>query len=335
MGALSTCGPVKPQIAGATAPAVASPLPGAIAASNSNHLAALAAQERRSAVAAASVEAAKVVNATQPSGQPTTFVDKELTLAAASLPPPDGQATLAAEQRRLATLSTNLSDMTKLYGAAQSEAEKLKAAAVAATAKADAAAAALAHAEKSYAATLERNRAENQAKLDAEKKRADDSEDKAKNERHKLIFRSLLGLGLACIAGAIAMAVLTNGAMLMKSLMLAGGGALCIGVAQVISHPWFDAIAGTCIGLAVVGGLAYLWHERKDALTNEAYRRTVAVLEDTGAVTTREGAQTMLGAELSKALDHSHKALVTGFKREIAVTEAKLAAKAALVGAAR
>lgn len=329
----------KPTAGPTVTPGVKSPVTPAIEALATNQQAVVAALERQASnavksasVAAASVEAAKNANTNQPPAPATTFVDKELDVARKNLPAPDGDALLKAEQRRVEVFAGRLAEADKLYAAAQTEAQKLKsdnerlkAEGEAQKAKTAEAHAALLAADARFIAELERNKAANQAALDAANKKAADAEEKAKNERHKLIFRALLGLGLACIAGAIAMAVLTNGAMLMKSLILAGGGAVCIGIAQIVSHPWFDAVFGTCVGLAAVGGGIYLWMERRDALAKEAYKRTVAVLDGQHAIKDEEGKETALGVELSKALDTPHKNVVKLIKRATAIKEARAA----------
>lgn len=119
------------------------------------------------------------------------------------------------------------------------------------------------------------------------------------------------------------MAVMTSGAMLMKSLMLAGAGALCIGLAQVISHPWFDRIFGTCVGVAVIGAGFYLWKERQDGIAKEAFKRTVKALEGAEVVHDAAGNKTALGVELEAALDDAHKKLVKGIQKSEAIAEAK------------
>lgn len=335
----AACAISKDPAAKPTEGASKSPVPNAIADAGAKSQAAIAALEakiaaleKQASVAAAQVDSAKTANTAQPPSPATTVVDKETSLALGNLPPPDTQAALAAEQRRSAVLAGQTEEARKLYNAAMTETQQLKAEIAKArgeadTAKADAAKAqaVLIEAERIHAAQLKANEAVNQAKIDTANKRADAAEEVAKNERHKLIFRSLLGLGLACIAGAIAMGVLTNGVMLGKSLMLAGGGALCIGLGQVISHPLFDRIFGTCIGLAVVGGAAYLWFERKDALSKQAYARTVSVIKDTNAAVDVSGNSTPLGVELSKALDDTHKKIVKGILQAEAIREAKSA----------
>lgn len=338
------CPKKEPDTAKPTSKA-ASPVPAAITTSSNAVEAALAASEKkvtdlelRGAKVAASVVVAETANTNQPAGPLTDFVSKELKLALDRLPKPDPTELLVAEQRKVAVLTGQVEETRKLYNAAQSETERmksettrLKAEAEAARQRSTEASAALAAAEKSHAAALERNKAENQAKIDAAVKRADEAEEKAKNERHKTIFRTLLGLGIACIAGAIAMAVMTSGAMIAKSLMLAGAGALCIGLAQIISHPWFDRVFGTCVGLAAVGGAVYLWHERKDAIRKVGYEKTVKVLEglDLTAVPTKddEGKDSNLAMELSRKLGDSEKSEVKKMRVSNEIRDAKQRAK--------
>ena len=325
-----------PPVAEPTTKSAKSPVPDTIESVKTNAAAAIAAVEKkveavekRSATAAASVDAIKNANTNQPPSPATDFVSKEASLALASLPPPDALAALEAEKRRSAVFSGQADEARRLYALAQTDAEKakaeaakLKSEAAAAKTKSEAAQAALVEADKRWAATLKANESANQAKLDAAVARADGAEEKAKNERHKLIFRSLLGLGLLCLAGAIAMAVLTNGAMLAKSLMLAGAGALCIGLAQVISHPWFDRVAGTCLGFAVIGGVFYLWKERQDGLAKVAYERTIEALDTVEAIHDAAGKPTLLGLELGRVLDGSHKSVVKAIKRASAIKNA-------------
>jgi len=300
----------------------------------------LATLEKRSAVAAAQVASAHSANTNNPPSPASAVVAGETALALGNLPAPDVAASLEAEKRRAATFAGQADEARRLYAAAQGETERMKVEAAqlraasataqqdakAAALKAELAQAALAAAEKANAAALERNRAANQAALDAAEKRADEAEEKAKNERHKLIFRCLLGLGLLCIAGAIAMAVMTQGAMLAKSLMLAGGGALCIGVAQIVSHPWFDRIFGGCVGLAVVGGGFYLWNERRDALKRLAFEKQVGQLEkiDLRSVPTTDdkGRPSNLAVEFDRVMDKPEKAEV---KRIVTAVAAKSA----------
>jgi hypothetical protein len=346
-GAADGCkGPEKKPDADPTTKGAVSPLPGAIAKTGTNATAALAASEAKAAAteklaskAAASVAAIRTGNTNQPPGPATEFVDKEAGVALGNLPAPDATTALEAERRRAAVFAGQAEEARKLYAAATSAADaakaevaRLSASASEAKAKAEAAQAALVDADKRWAATLKANEAANQAKLDDANQRADEAEEKAKNERHKLIFRSLLGLGLACIAGAIAMAVLTQGAMLAKSLMLAGGGALCIGVAQIVSHPWFDRIFGGCVALAAIGGGAYLYFEWQDAVKKRGFDKTVSVMDrvELSAVPAKseDGKDSNLALELSRKFGDAEKAVVKKLRLVQAVRAAKAEAKA-------
>jgi len=345
MGAINGCDtpPKKPDAAPTTKGS--SPIPAAITEARTKALEAikaaeekLAALESRAATAAAQIESARIANTNQPPSPATTIVDKETGMALSNLPSPDAKAALESEKRRTAMLAGQVDEAKKLYAAAQTETERLKseatakkseaaAAVIAATAAQDA----LVAADKKWAAELKANEAANQAKLDNANKRADEAEEKAKNERHNLIFRSLLGLGLACIAGAIAMAVLTQGAMLSKSLMLAGGGALCIGVAQIVSHPWFDRIFGGCIALSVIGSGAYLFFECQDAVRKRLTDKTVEVLDrvkNKSAVLTvgEDGKESNLALELSRKFGDDEKAVV----KRLRIVNASKAARAGL-----
>ena len=318
---------VKP-VAKPTSIAV-SPLPAAISEARVSNAEALAAEIQKASNSAASVEAARKVNTNQPPSPSTTFIDKELGVALAVLPPPDIKTALEVEKRRSAIMEGRVSEANKLYNQAKSEAERLKTESEDLKKKAAEAETALVNIVRAYSATLEKNRLANQVQLDAAEKRADSAEQKARYEKHKFIFRSLVGLGIMCILGGIAMAVLTNGAMLIKSLILTGGGMLCLGLAQVISHPWFDRIFGTCVGLIVVAGGFYLWNERRDSLTKDAYKKTVRVLEDEGAIKDENGVATALGDELAIALDSNQKVIVDQIRHTVAIEDAKVAVKEA------
>lgn len=284
---------------------------------NTNAAAALASANQLAADAAASVAAVRTVNTSQPPGPGTDFIDAESELALAKLPAPDSAASLAVELRRAAIFAGQRDEARRLYAAAQGEAATAKADAEAAKARAAESAAALVAAERNLAAQLERNRVENQAKLDAALKAAADAEDKARAESHRKIFAALLGLGLACLAGAIALAVLTSGAMVMKSLILAGGGALCIAIAQIVAHPWFDRVFVGGLALAALGAVAWLLYERKQAVAAEAQERTVLTLEQQGAVAKPDGTLTDLGLALSRNLDGPHKAAVRATRAKL------------------
>jgi len=332
--------PKKPD-ADPTTKGAASPLPGAIAKTGTNAAAAVAAveaqaaaTERQAAKAAASVAVLRAGNTNQPPGPATDFVDKEAGVALGNLPTPDAVAVVEAERRRAAVFAGQADEASSLYaaaltaaGVAKAENAKLVTAAADAKAKAEAAQAALVAADQRWADMLKANEVSNQAKLDAARKLAADAVEKAKNERHKTIFRSLLGLGLACIAGSIAMAVLTQGAMLGKSLMLAGGGALCLGVAQIVSHPWFDRVFAGCLIAAAVGGATYLYLEWKDSVKKRGFDKTVGVMErvDLASVPARteDGKESTLAMELSRKFGDAEKAEVRRVKVAHALGRAK------------
>lgn len=337
---------VKKPDADPTKSGAKNPVPENIESVKTNAAAAIVAAEKRTAAkeqiaanAAASVDAAHRVNTNQPHGPFTTFVDRELGVALKLLPPPDAVTALEVEKRRSAVLEGRVAEADKLYtkaateaDVAKAEAARLKTEADAAKAKHEAAVAALVAADKKWEAQLKANEASNQAKLDAALKLAADAEEKAKNERHKTIFRALLGLGIACIIAGIALGVVTNGTMLMKSLMLAGAGAGCIGLAQVISHPWFDRIFGTCVGLTVVGGVVYLICERRDAMKRAAFEKQVALMDgidlEKVPVKRADGTESNLATELSKKMNDPEKAIVKQIRLAHAVKAAKVEAKA-------
>ena len=320
-------GKVIPTPASPTAGKAASAVPGAIASVRTNNEAAWRADQQRAANAAASVLAVRDAGTNQLASPFTDFVNQELGVAARNLPSPDPLAALDAEKRRLAVFAGRLDEVTRLYSQAQGEATRLASEAMEAKARADAAQSALMRAESEHAAQLARNQAENQAKLDAADKRANEAEEKAKNERHKFIFRSLVGLGLLCLAAGIAIAVMTNGMSLLKSSILAGAGVVCIGIAQIVSHPWFDAVFGSFVGLVIIGGAVYVWLEKKGATARDGYQRTIDVMERTGAlavpVKDDAGRETTLGAELSRELDRPQKQIVDAVKRKLAIRAAK------------
>jgi len=319
-------------------------VPSAIAEERAKAAATVVAAEKKteavvaqSAVASAAVAAAAMENTNQPPSQRTVFVATALDVAKTNLPPPDMKAALVLEQMRVAILATNLAEanarLNELDAASRQAAQALKdaneKAAKASEDKAKAQAATDAAIAR-HNAELEANRAKNQAAIDAAMKAKSDAEAKAKEAAdeaqkaaHKKVFMGLLGLGLACIAGAIVLGVMTQGTMLIKCFMLAGAGAMCIGLAQVISHPWFDRIFGSCLVLAAIGAAIYAVMERKDALAKEAYQRTAEVLQRTNAVKDADGNDTPLGIELSKVLDTPHKKVVKAILRGVAVKQAK------------
>lgn len=324
-GFLASCrNPKTPPTAASTGKSGVAP---AIVSVKTNAEALWQADQKRAATAAASVVAAQAANTNQPVSPFTDFVNQELGVAARNLPPPDPLVALEVEKRRVLVFAGKAEEASALYRQASQDAEKLKVEAAELKQRADAAQAALMRAEAEHMQQLIRNQMENQAKLDAAEKKALEADEKAKNERHKLIFRALLGLGLLCIAGGIALGVMTNGVMLIKSLILAGAGALCIGLAQVISHPWFDRIAGTGLALAAIGGGIYLWLEKRGATARDGYLRTIETIDRTGVletpVTDKKGKPSTLRKELADELDRPQKDFVDAMQRKLAVKAAK------------
>lgn len=304
-------------------------LPGAIAAANTASGNALASATNRAATAAASVAALRAANTNQPPGPATDFVDAEAGLALGSLPAPDAAAALLAEQRRAAMFAGQRDEARRLYAAAQTETERLKAKADADERKATEAAAALMAAERAHAAALEKNRAENQAKLDAATKAADEAKEKAYKERQNLVFYILCGIGGLCIIAGIGLAIATSGASIGRSSVAVGCGAVCFGLAKVISHPWFNTIFAIACVLAAAALGYYLWSERKtlnvvkakDAALEAAdeVKATAAMLvkaiDETGAAVTA-GTKTPLGTKLTGEMDKAHKLVVRKLRLE-------------------
>ncbi|MEN9575655.1 MAG: hypothetical protein RL514_3510 [Verrucomicrobiota bacterium] len=316
--------PEKP--AAKPTPARAAPsLPLAIASANTNAAAALDKSHQLAATAAASVAAVRDANTNQPAGVATDFIADETALALDSLPAPSPTAALAAEQRRAAAFAGQRDEARRLYTEAKASAAASQTEARAAALRAADSAAALVAAERTHAAELERNRAANQAALDAALRAADEAAQKARDAQHKVIFRSLVGLGLACLAGAIALAVVTSGAMVLKALMLAGGGALCLALAQLVAHPWFDRVCGIGLALAALGAAAWLWFERKSAATAATATKLVTTLEEQRVCLTPDGRPTPLGSALSRAMDTADKAVVKGLRRAAKITAARAA----------
>lgn len=318
--------PIIPP-AGQTAGKGVSGVPGAIAGVRTNTEAAWRADQQRAANAAASVLAVQSAGTNQAASPFTDFVNHELGVAARNLPPPDPLALLDAEKRRLAVYAGRLDEVTRLYSQAQGEAARLQGAAIEAKARADAAQSALMRAESEHMAQLTRNQAENQARLDAADARAAGAEAKARDERHRFIFRCLLGLGLLCLAGGIAIAVLTNGMSIAKSAILGAAGVVCIGIAQVVSHPYFDAIFGSAVGLVVIGAGVWLRLEKKGATARDGYQRTIDTIDRTGLidapVTDAKGNPSTFRKELAGEMDEAQKVIVKAMKRKLAVKHAK------------
>lgn len=324
-GAMDGCNTPKPGTK--AAPTKAPSLAGPIKHSVSNAQEALSAHEQRSAEAAAQVLAALLVNAMQPAGQQTVFIDKELQLATNNLPAPDAKALLDAEARKSATLSTNLAEMAKLYSDAQSRNDRLLSAVVDATNRLNQAQSALLLAEKNQAAALERSRLENQALVDAAKREAAEAKEKAYKERQNLIFYVLIGIGGVCLLAGAALAFISQGTQIIRSAILGGCALFCFGLAKVVSHPWFNTAFVVCCSLAAVGFGFYFWSERREALRQKAMLKTVSLLDraeiDKVPMTDHEGKPSTLKVELSRTMDTAEKAEVRKLREKMLVTSVK------------
>lgn len=84
----------------------------------------IAAQEKRSAVAAASVVKIGEANAEAPDSPSKTFIGREVPVALASLPAPDIEAVIAAERRKVAVMEGRLIEADRLYGDAMKRADE-------------------------------------------------------------------------------------------------------------------------------------------------------------------------------------------------------------------
>ena len=356
LGLGSACPERKPTgPAGATPPAQPGKLPTAIAHAESNAVMALVALDKKfaalqaeydalkqsAAVAHAQVNSANIANTNQPPSPATQVVDLETKLAMTNLPPQDVKEALEAAKRRLALLEGRTAEAEALYNTARSESEKMKAEQTRLKAdtesarleaesqrkKAEAAQAALVKAQAEQAAELERNRAANQAKVDAAEKRAKEAEDKAAAEQHKFIFRTLLGVGISLFVAGVVMIALTNGTALVKGGLLSAGGAVAIGLAQVISNPWFDKVLTAAIVLGVFAFVGYLIWERKEAQerkqvkeellqTQEASAFIVNEIDKEGLVV-KDNSKTAFGRNLSSAMDRRHKAVIAKIRNDV------------------
>lgn len=352
----SACPERKPTgPAGATPPAQTGKLPQAISLAESNAAAALVALDKKfaalqaeydalkqsAAKASAQVGSANIANTNQPPSPATQVVDRETKLAMTNLPPQDVTEALEAAKRRMALLEGRTVEAEALYKTAQTEADRMKAEqaklkadtetarqeAEAQRQKAAAAQAALVQAQKEQAAELERNRAANQAKLDDAERRVKEAQDKAAAEQHKFIFRTLLGVGIGLFVAGVVMIALTNGVALMKGGLLSAGGAVAIGLAQVISNPWFDKVLTAAIVLGVFAFVGYLIWERKEAQerkkvkeelqqTQEASAFIVKAIDDEGLVV-KDNAKTAFGRHLSGAMDRKHKQVIAKIRNEV------------------
>lgn len=309
-----------------------SPIKPAIVNANTNATQALIAAEKKfealsnqTSVAAAQVTSIAVVNSNQPPSVVTQIVKKEAELALNNLPPPNQEALIEAEKRRSLMLAGKFEEAQKLYEAAQAESQKIKAEneklrieSENLKIKMEAAQKNLIEVEKKWEAQLRENAKVSQEKIEQLIKAAQEAEKKAYEERHKLIFRWLVGLGVACVAASIALAAVTNGTMIAKSIIIALGGALSIGIAQILSHPWFNIIFGICIFVIVVGLIVYFIYERKIAHKNETLNRVVDVIQNTDATSSifrnTEGKEQRLGDLFSKKMDDTHKKIIKSIK---------------------
>lgn len=338
--------PPKPPVAAPAPGKSASPVPAAITEAHAKALAAIAAAEAKltaleaqAATASAQVESARIANGQQPPAPATVIVEKETALALGNLPPPDVKAALAAEQRRAAMFAGQADEARKLYAAAQTETERMKSEAArlraeadTAKAKASEANAALVAAEKSHVAALERNRAENQAKLDDLAARLKKSEDDRKNAETKEQVKWLRIIGLACLVAGIGIGVMTNGLQLAKSIGFGACALACFGLAQIVAHRFFLPVSIGVLVLAACGGAYWFWREREDALKKSAMEKQVAELEkvDLRAVPTTDdkGRPSNIAIEFDRVMDKPEKAVVKKLVFAKTVKEAKAEAKA-------
>lgn len=76
----------------------------------------IAAKEKQEAVVAASVVKIGEANATAPDSPSKAFITREVPVALASLPPPDVEALIAAEKRKVAVMEGKLAEADRLYG---------------------------------------------------------------------------------------------------------------------------------------------------------------------------------------------------------------------------
>lgn len=289
-----------------------------------------AALEQRASKAAAQVGSIAIVNTNQPAGPVTEIVQREAALAMTNLPPADLVEALAAEKRRSALLSGQVEEGRKLYTAAQTESERMKAEAAklktdtaaavaekeAAVKRHDAAQAALADADLKREAQLKLNEATNQAKLDAANKKADEAVRKAYEENQKTIVWILVGIGGLCILAGFGLAIATQGTSLVRSGIAVACGSVCFGLAKVISHPWFNTVFVLSLVLLAACGGAYMWYEwkcnrelKEGKVIREAAEQMVQVIDDHGVASTK-GELTPAGRALSGKMDKAHKSAI-------------------------
>lgn len=256
--------------------------------------------QKRSSKAAAQVESANIANTNQPPSPATRVVDLETKLALTNLPPQDVAEALKAAQRRADLLEGRVLKAEEGYKAAQTDAEQLKAEKAKlkgetdkATAlaedlrlKAAAAQAALVEAEKKHAAELVKNQAENQAKLDAANAKAAEEIKKAQEANNRLLVWICIGIGSLCILGGIGLLIATSGASAWRSSLAFGCGAICFGLAKLLSHPMFTTYFTVGCVLIVISGLVFLWREHVH--TRKQKELVAAKLEQEAALQLQE-----------------------------------------------
>lgn len=84
----------------------------------------IAAKDKQGAVAAASVVKIGEANQAAPDSPAKAFIAREVPVALASLPAPDVQALIAAEQRKVAVMEGRLAEADRLYGDAMKRADE-------------------------------------------------------------------------------------------------------------------------------------------------------------------------------------------------------------------
>lgn len=287
----SACPERKPtRSAGATPPSAPAKLPTAISNAESNAVLALVALDKKfaalqaeydalkqsAAVASAQVGSANIANTNQPPSPATRVVDLETKLAMTNLPPADVREALEAAKRRMALLEGRTAEAEALYKTAQTESDRMKAEqtklkadteaarqeAEAQRQKAAAAQAALVKAQVEQAAELEKNRAANQANLDAANARADAEIKKAHEAWNQRMVWLCVGIGGLCILVGVGMLIATSGTSLWRSGLAFGCGAVCFGLAKLLSHPMFTTYFTIGCVLIVTAVGIFLWRER-------------------------------------------------------------------------
>lgn len=84
----------------------------------------IAAKDKQAAVAAASIVKIGEANQAAPESPARAFIAREVPVALASLPTPDVQALIAAEQRKVAVMEGRLVEADRLYGDAMKRADE-------------------------------------------------------------------------------------------------------------------------------------------------------------------------------------------------------------------